>query len=78
MAGQVGDGTTGYRTSPVAVPGKWLVLAPGLGATGAGNQDHTCGLSVAREVYCWGFGAGGELGSGGQSPSLTPVRVVIP
>jgi alpha-tubulin suppressor-like RCC1 family protein len=38
----------------------------------SGGQSHTCGIGVARSLYCWGFEAEGRL----FPPSAgTPVRV---
>ena len=76
-AGQVGDGTTVSRGSPVQIPGSWAQLAPGFGAWGIGNRDHTCGLTVQGEIWCWGEGESGELGNGLRQSSLVPVRVTI-
>ncbi len=45
-----------------------------LRAVSAGNF-HTCALSVAGEVYCWGDGGDGELGHGVEETRATPVRV---
>jgi len=77
VSGQLGDGTTANRLSPVALPHSWLVLAPGLGITGPGSADHTCGLTAERRIFCWGSGAAGQLGTGDRSSSLLPVQVPI-
>ena len=73
VAGQVGDGTTANRALPTQLTGTWRILAPSLGGWGIGNGDHTCGLSISDEVFCWGFG---DWGPGGVI--LTPTKVVIP
>ena len=43
----------------------------------AAGMDHTCGLTDAGAVYCWGYNEGGELGGGQAAPdtgSAVPVR----
>ena len=37
--------------------------------------NHTCVITRERHVKCWGDGAGGQLGNGQVSSSLTPVDV---
>ncbi|MDX2273448.1 MAG: biotin transporter BioY [Cyanobacteriota bacterium] len=43
-------------------------------AIAAGGQ-HTCGVSVGGEVFCWGSHQQGQLGLSAQQPVLRPVRV---
>jgi len=68
--GQLGDGTTEARTTPVAVQG----LAEGASALAAGNS-HTCAVMRAGGVRCWGDNVSGQLGNGTTTGSTVPVDV---
>jgi alpha-tubulin suppressor-like RCC1 family protein len=67
--GQLGDGTTTFRSLPVSV----------LGITNAtevvAGAEHTC-APAGETVQCWGFGTRGQLGNGTQASSSTPVEVI--
>jgi alpha-tubulin suppressor-like RCC1 family protein len=39
------------------------------------GENHTCGLTSNGQVYCWGDGSVGQLGSGTAESSLRPVAV---
>jgi len=67
--GQLGDGTTTDRASPVPVAGALSFSAI---AAGAG---HTCGVTATGSVYCWGYNAYGEIGDGTTIQRLTPTAV---
>jgi alpha-tubulin suppressor-like RCC1 family protein len=68
--GQLGDGTTVHRASPVLVKG----LSGPVVAIAAGGL-HTCALTVAGGVECWGNNVNGQLGDGTGKDSLSPVHV---
>lgn len=68
--GQVGDGTYENQYSPVDVIG----LTEGIQAISAGD-DHTCALSRAGGVQCWGANRDGQLGDGTHDSRATPSPV---
>jgi len=68
--GQLGDGTFVSRTRPVDVSG----LATGVTAFVAGGQ-HTCALTPAGGVRCWGHNFFGQLGDGSTIDRATPTAV---
>lgn len=70
-AGQVGDGTTADRLSPVAVQGNLRLSAIALGGSA------TCGMR-GNAVWCWGSNFVGQLGNGTLVNSSVPVAVVGP
>jgi alpha-tubulin suppressor-like RCC1 family protein len=58
LSGQLGDGTFfDHQPTPQTVLG----LEPGVQALAAGS-DHTCALTAAGGVRCWGAGTLGQLG----------------
>jgi alpha-tubulin suppressor-like RCC1 family protein len=70
--GQLGDGTTVRRLTPVAVAG-------GLSFAQVSTGDlHTCGKTPVSVAYCWGTNLNGELGDGSTNGSRTPVPVAAP
>lgn len=62
--GQLGDGTTETRASPVRVPGAW--------ATASGGDGSTCALDTAGAAWCWGLNNVGQLGQGYADGGLAP------
>ncbi len=71
--GQLGNGTQGNRTLPVAV------LSTESFTTVDTGFDHTCALTETGTAYCWGGNWSGQLGdgSGDQSPKLVPTLVAV-
>lgn len=67
--GQLGDGTTKQRRTPVAVLGlnDATALAAGTG--------HTCAARRTGRVVCWGANAEGQLGDGSTVDRTKPVVV---
>ncbi|MGW7444674.1 RCC1 domain-containing protein [Kitasatospora sp. NPDC054795] len=66
-AGQLGDGTTVFRVTPVTVPGLSGVRLV------AGGREHTVALSGTSTVHSWGSNGSGQLGDGTTADSSTPV-----
>jgi len=78
--GQLGDGTTTNRSTPVSVSGLSGVVAISAGAF------HTCALLLSGGARCWGLNTAGQLGEGtntgpdlcsaGSACAKTPVAVL--
>jgi alpha-tubulin suppressor-like RCC1 family protein len=67
--GQVGDGTTELRLSPVAVKGLRDVTQIAVA------REAACALRTDHTVWCWGSNNAGQLGDGTNTEHHTPVRV---
>lgn len=68
--GQVGDGTTGDRSTPFQV---WI-SGTGWRQVAAGGQ-HTVAIAANGTLWAWGWNAGGQLGDGTTTDRLVPVQI---
>ncbi|WP_243074190.1 fibronectin type III domain-containing protein [Microbacterium sp. SS28] len=67
--GQLGDGTTVERRSPVVVPGITGAVAV------AAGQSYSLALTEDGRIYGWGANLKGQLGDGTTTGRLSPVLV---
>lgn len=66
--GQIGDGTTLDKVSPVKISqGSMLGLVTG--------AAHTCVFGPLGDVYCWGLNYEGQLGDGTTTNKSSPVQI---
>jgi alpha-tubulin suppressor-like RCC1 family protein len=83
--GELGDGTTFDRTSPVFVCADASCTGNLTGATSitaggnlAGVNGHSCATLAADRSQCWGANNAGQLGDGTTTERHTPVDVLGP
>lgn len=69
--GQLGDGTTSERRTPVVVSG----LGQSVASIQAG-YGYSCALSISGGVHCWGRNSDGRLGDGTTTMRTTPTPVL--
>ncbi|NCU29335.1 LPXTG cell wall anchor domain-containing protein [Candidatus Saccharibacteria bacterium] len=72
--GHLGDGTTTVSHNPVNVISEGALSGKKVLSVGSGG-NHSCALASDNQVYCWGSGTAGRLGTGGTTGSATPVAV---
>lgn len=66
-SGQLGDGTSTNRRSPVAISS----LGVGVRSLALG-RNHSCALTMQGRVMCWGMNSVGQLGDGTTTARTTP------
>ena len=70
-SGQVGDGTTTTKSSPVLVSGpaatSWSVIAAG--------YSSSMGITTTGTLYAWGLNSSGQLGTGTYTNPTSPVLI---
>ena len=73
--GQLGDGTTTDRNTPVSVNGLTGIIA----VSGGGDQleAHSIALKSNGTVWAWGSNLYGGLGNGSLNNTTSPVQVLV-
>lgn len=74
-SGQLGNGTTGSSTTPVAVT---MPAGVTFSEIVAGSGGRMFGFGSDGVVYAWGHGFGGGLGTGSTANTLVPTPVLTP
>ncbi|HQF79165.1 MAG TPA: chromosome condensation regulator RCC1, partial [Spirochaetota bacterium] len=70
--GQLGDGTTANKSSPVQIGGgstDWASVSCG--------NDHTVAIKSNKTLWAWGYNSSGQLGDGTIENKLSPVRIGV-
>jgi hypothetical protein len=69
--GQLADGTTEFRATPVLVEELGNEVAES-----AMGELHACARKRDGSLWCWGFNGSGQLGIGSHAESHSPVHVM--
>lgn len=77
--GQVGDGTTVTRSSPVLMGGATLIQPVQIGTSSWSQIDagarHAIGVDINNKLYAWGYNQTGTLGIGGTVDRSSPTQI---
>ena len=73
--GELGDGTTSDRTTPVAVSTAGTPLAGKTLQQITAGHYHTCARTTDGQAVCWGWNGSGQLGDGTTAYRIVPVPV---
>lgn len=77
-SGQLGDGTTTARSSPVHIgSSSWsMVCSGGQGTiTGTDNGPHAAAIRTDGGLFTWGANTNGQLGDGSTTAKSSPVKI---
>jgi hypothetical protein len=78
-SGQLGDGTTTDRLSPVAVNSQTMPRLTQVAASrDSASEDYTVALAEDGTAWAWGANDSGQLGSGNVTNTDVPVAVTMP
>jgi alpha-tubulin suppressor-like RCC1 family protein len=69
--GQLGNGTTSSALTPGLVVGTLDFVS-----VSASIRQHSCGIAIGGDGYCWGRNDAGELGDGTVSNRTSPAPVI--
>lgn len=69
-SGQLGDGTTLDKSAPVIIDS-----GTSYSSVSAGRGSHSCGITAAGVLKCWGLNSSGQLGDGTTTNQTAPVTV---
>jgi alpha-tubulin suppressor-like RCC1 family protein len=72
--GQLGDGSTSNRSTPVQVSLPTGVTALSMKA----GRGHSLAVGSDGKLYAWGLNSSGQLGDGSTTDRTTPVQVSLP
>src|SRR5262249_10292308 len=75
MNGQLGDGPTNDRLAPATTTTTLAGVAVASIGTG---YAHTCALTTAGSVYCWGGNMAGQIAQDASTVFQQPMPVLIP
>jgi alpha-tubulin suppressor-like RCC1 family protein len=78
FAGDVGDGTTTHRSTPVQVKGPGGVGTLNQIVVVAAGSNHSLAVAGNGTVWAWGYNGAGSLGDGTVVNRSTPVQVLGP
>jgi alpha-tubulin suppressor-like RCC1 family protein len=68
--GQIGDGTTTQRTTPVQVSGLSNITAIST------HDDHSLALDSSGNLWAWGYNSFGQVGDGTTTNRLAPALIL--
>lgn len=67
--GQLGDGTTSLRSSPVSISDGWSQISASF------NSDNMAGIKTDGSLWTWGNNDSGQLGTNDLSSRITPTQI---
>ena len=72
LLSSLGDGTATARSTPITPTG----LSSGVADIRAGSLNHTCAITTAGALLCWGRNDQGQVGNSSTTTRTTPVTVI--